>query len=360
MDVQRIDHLEFYVDDAAQAAGHLCSSFGFRIHGRGGPETGMRDCQTILLSQREIRILITSALNERHPAAEYVRRHGDGVAVIGLAVENAAEAFAEAVARGAAPIAPPATTERDGARATFASVSGFGDVAHKFVDRQYAHGLFAPGMISEAVPPDRGGLLMEVDHLAVCLPAGHLADTVRRYEEIFGFAETFTERIIVGSQAMDSKVVQSPSQQVTLTLIEPDITRSPGQIDQFLAAHDGAGVQHIAFLTEDIATAVRTISDSGIRFLSTPPTYYDALTARLGPVGIPVETLRDLNVLADRDNWGVLLQIFTESRHPRSTFFYELIDRHGARTFGSRNIHALYEAVERQQRGAGMQQELRS
>src|SRR5262249_47677074 len=159
----------------------------------------------------------------------------------------------------------------------------------------------------------------------------------------FGFTETFEERIVVGSQAMDSKVVQSGSKKVTFTLIEPDTTREPGQIDAFVAAHGGAGVQHIAFLTGDITTAVRAGARRGVRFLSTPSSYYDALPARVGQVGVAVDSLRELGILADRDSAGAMLQIFTESPHARGTLFYELIDRRGARTFGSNNIKALYE-----------------
>jgi 4-hydroxymandelate synthase len=181
------------------------------------------------------------------------------------------------------------------------------------------------------------------------VPAGELNKTVRHYQEVFGFKQIFEERIIVGSQAMDSKVVQSRSGKVTFTIIEPDITCDPGQIDMFVESHGGAGIQHVAFLTDDITAAVGTIAERGVRFLNTPPSYYDALTARLGPIGVPMDALRELNILADRDHWGVMLQIFTESWHPRRTLFYELIDRRGARTFGSNNIQALYEAVEREQ-----------
>ncbi len=349
MEVRKIDHLEFYVGNAADAASYLCTAYGFRIHGQGGPETGLPGCRSLLLRQQGISLLLTSALDEGHPAADYVRRHGDGVAVIALEVGDTHAAFAEAVERGSAPVAPPADLEKDGTRVTFASVSGFGDVAHRFVTRDAADGLFAPGVIEQAVPaPDLDGRLLTVDHIAVCLPAGELTETVRRYQEVLGFAQTFEERIVVGSQAMDSKVVQSPSGEVTLTLIEPDTTRNPGQIDEFVRAHDGGGVQHVAFLSNDIAAAVRAISGHGVRFLSTPASYYDALPDRLGPVGAQLETLRELSILADRDNWGVMFQIFAESVHARRTFFYEVIERRGALTFGSRNIQALYEAVERQ------------
>ncbi|MFH8982318.1 4-hydroxyphenylpyruvate dioxygenase [Streptomyces varsoviensis] len=353
MDVRAIDHLELYVEDAEETAAHLRDAYGFAEHGRGGPDTGLGFCHTILLRQRDIALLVTSASvrpDGGHPAGAYVQRHGDGVAVIGLAVDDADAAFAEAVERGAVPTVPPMILGEPGSRVTFASVLGFGDVEHRFTSREGAGAPFAPGLIEEVRPagPARAALFESVDHIAVCLPAGELDAAVRHYQEVFGFAQTFEERIVVGHQAMDSKVVQSASEQVTLTLIEPDITRELGQIDAFISAHGGAGVQHVAFLTDDITEAVRTVSDRGARFLSTPATYYDTLTERVGDLPVPVAALRDLNILADRDGSGVMLQIFSESRHPRRTLFYELIERRGARTFGSNNIKALYEAVERQ------------
>ncbi|MDN3358641.1 4-hydroxyphenylpyruvate dioxygenase [Actinomadura sp. DC4] len=344
MEIHSVDHIELYVEDAEKASNELCESFGFTVHGRGGPDTGLEGRTSVLLRQHDIALVVTSAIGDGHRAAEYVRRHGDGIAVVGLSVDDACAAFAEAVARGAVPTAEP---EAFG-EVVFASVEGFGDVEHRFTSRP-AGAPFAPGIIEQVAGASSAGLLKSVDHLAVCVPAGELGETVRRYREIFDFDQTFEERIIVGSQAMDSKVVQSASGKVTLTIIEPDTTRARGQIDEFVGSHGGAGVQHIAFLTEDITVAVRAGTGNGVRFLTTPPSYYEDLPSRLGSVGFPVETLQELNILADRDHSGVMLQIFTESRHARRTLFYELIDRRGARTFGSNNIKALYEAVERQQ-----------
>ncbi|WP_433325299.1 4-hydroxyphenylpyruvate dioxygenase [Spirillospora sp. CA-294931] len=356
MEIRAIDHIELFVEDAEEPAAHLRDGFGFALAGRGGAGTGLRGCESVLLRQGGITLLLTAATSADHRAAEYVRQHGDGVGVIGLLVDDAQAAFAEAVERGAVPVAPPETVGPDGARVVFASVEGFGDVEHRFVSRENRAGPFAPFIEETGCGRGGGGLLKTVDHFAICVPAGTLDATVHHYREVFGLSQTFEERIVVGGQAMDSKVVQSASERFTLTVIEPDTSRDPGQIDAFLAAHDGAGVQHVAFLTDDITTAVRTGGERGVRFLSTPESYYDMLTPRLGQVGVPVDELRELNILADRDHAGVMLQIFTESRHPRGTLFYELIDRRGARTFGSNNIQALYEAVARQQaaRPAGL------
>jgi len=344
VEIRSIDHVEMYVADAEVAAARLCGAYGFAAAGRGVRTQGTR---SVLLRQREIILLVTSATDPRHRVADYVRRHGDGVAVIGMDVENAEAAFAEAVESGAQAAAQP--EELDGG-VVFASVLGFGDVEHRFVSRQNPGGPFAPGLIEET-EVEAPGLLSKIDHVAVCLPAGQLYESVAFYQRVFHMEQTFAERIIVGSQAMDSKVVQSKSGEVTFTILEPDITKPPGQIDDFVRWHGGAGVQHLAFLTDDIAGAVRLSQDGGVRFLDTPGAYYDALPTRLGDVAVPVDALRELNVLVDRDHFGELFQIFTRSEHPRKTLFYELIDRRGAQTFGSNNIKALYEAVERGQHG---------
>ncbi|MQY03026.1 4-hydroxyphenylpyruvate dioxygenase [Actinomadura macrotermitis] len=345
MEIHAIDHVELFVDDLKSAAGHLCDSYGFAVTGRGGPDTGLAGCESLLLRQHDITLLLTAALDPAHRAAQYVRRHGDGVAVLGLAVDDAEDSFATAVERGAEPVAP---AEHRAGGVAFASVGGFGDVEYRFTSRTDPAGPFAPGIIEEfGNGPAFVGALRAIDHFAVCVPAGRLAETVRRHREVFGFEQTFEEVIIVGGQSMISKVVQSPSRAVTLTVIEPDTTREPGQIDRFLAAHDGAGVQHVAFLADSITRAVRECERQGVRFLDTPAAYYSQLPGRLGDVGVPLEELRELNILADRDQRGVMLQIFAASRHDRGTLFYELIERRGARTFGSNNIKALYEAIER-------------
>ncbi|WP_318204973.1 4-hydroxyphenylpyruvate dioxygenase [Streptomyces sp. SCL15-4] len=350
MNIGAVDHVEFYVGDARQSAFYLCTAFGFRVRGQAGPETGRADSRSLLLSQGGIDLVLTSALTPGHPAAHYVSRHGDGVANIAFEVPDAAEAFATAVARGATPVEEPVTHGRCGTEVVTASVLGFGDVAHRFTQRTGDRADFLPGTMDIIAddPDESERLLHTVDHAAICLPAGTLRPTVAFYEEVFGFRQIFEEFIEVGEQAMDSKVVQSPSGEVTFTLIEPVTDRRPGQIDAFLARHGGAGVQHLALLTDDIVTAVPAMEARGVGFLDTPGTYYDELAERLGEPELRIEDLRRTNVLVDRDHWGQVFQIFTQSMHVRKTFFWEVIDRHGARTFGSGNIKALYEAVARE------------
>jgi len=352
MEIRTIDHLEMFTDDADEAATRLCAGFGFTVHGRGGPDTGLTDRVCVLLRQHDITLLVTSPLDARHRAHEFLDRHGEGIAVVGFAVDDATATFTEAVERGAVPLEAPRTLDPEGSGVTFATVDGFGDVQHRFTSRRRPSGPFAPGPIAERPEQPAPGLLRDVDHLAVCLPPGELDRAVSRYRAVFDLEQSFEEQIIIGKQAMRSKVVQSRSGGVTFTIIEPDLTRDPGQIDAFVAANGGAGVQHVAFRTEDIVAGVRACAAQGVPFLSTPGEYYAALPERLGPVGVPVERLREFSILADRDYAGVMLQIFTASTHPRRTLFYELIERRGARTFGSNNIKALYEAVEREQAAA--------
>jgi 4-hydroxymandelate synthase len=328
----QVDHVEFHVDDLVAAAAQFGGGYGLQTY---ASKPG-----SVILGRGGIRIVLT--VPEDEAGRSYVERHGDGVASIGLRVPDAGAAFAEAVRRGATAIAPPVT---EGA-VTTASVLGFGDVRHKFVQRtgdERVPAGYTPGM---APVWDSG--LREVDHFAVCLEAGQLEPTVAFYERVLDFDMTFTEKIVVGAQAMNSQVVQSKSRAVTLTLIEPDVSRAAGQIDAFLAAHGGAGVQHIAFTTENIVRTVGAIGARGVGFLETPDAYYRRLPGRLDVERHAVDDLRRLNVLVDEDHDGQLFQIFSRSTHPRNTFFVEVIERLGARTFGSGNIKALYEAVELQ------------
>ena len=326
MTIQGIAHIEYHCADAEQASADLVAGFGF--HRDAEQPAGGDGVHRVHLTQGGIRLRLGSAADPDHPVGRFVERHGDGVAVLALGCLEPQAAVDRAVRHGARETEP-------------GLVAGFGDVALRFVAAPADPGPAAPGDLLEAV-----------DHAAICVPAGELAPAVRFCEAALGFHRIFGEYIEVGAQGMDSSVVQSASGAVTFTLIEPDTARQPGQIDSFLDSHEGTGVQHLAFRTPDIATAVRTFRSRGVEFLSTPGAYYDQLVERLGRTAIPVDTLRELDVLVDQDHGGQLFQIFTRSVHARRTFFLELIERQGAGTFGTANIKALYEAVERQNASA--------
>ncbi|HZF89575.1 4-hydroxyphenylpyruvate dioxygenase [Streptomyces sp.] len=331
-----LNHLEYYAPDADEAAAELEDRFGLRPWGSRVLPGGGR---TIALGVRDIAVLVTDGPHTR----AFTERHGSGVADIALRTADAAVTHRTAVAAGARSLRDPAT--EDGA--TLAAVAAFGDVAHTLVQPPAGtDGTWLPGFGPLTPQPPSSTCLERVDHFAVCLEPGDLAPAVERYERTLGFRMTFAERIEVGTQAMDSKVVQSPSGDVTLTLIEPDTSGDCGQIDRFLRDNGGAGVQHVAFSTRNVVRSVAVLAERGVGFLDTPDTYYDRLTERLTPARHPVAELRDLDILVDEDHDGQLYQIFTRSTHPRGTLFYEVIERFGARNFGSGNIRALYEAVE--------------
>ncbi|SDS99723.1 4-hydroxymandelate synthase [Streptomyces sp. TLI_053] len=337
MSIQSIAHVEYHSADADATAADLCADYGFTAVPPEPEQLAAAEsanARTVLVRQGSIRFLLRSAADPEHPVARYAARHGEGVAALALSCPDPQAALDRA--------------ERHGARVLDRAgglVAGFGDTALRFV----------PEVPTAAGTTGDGPQLLDaLDHAAICLPAGQLADAVRFCEAALGMHRIFGEYIEVGEQAMDSSVVQSASGEVTFTLIEPDTSRRAGQIDTFLADHDGAGVQHLAFRTADIATAVRGARERGVAFLTTPGTYYDALAERLGTTAIPVETLRELDVLVDQDHGGQLFQIFAGSTHPRRTYFVELIERQGAGTFGTANIKALYEAVERQRAAASV------
>lgn len=348
MKINGFDHVEYYVGDLAASAAALCDGYGFGVAGRSPTASGQH---SVLLRHGQIRLLLTEPTADDDRVAAFLAKHGDGIAVIAFATDDVTQAFTDVISAGGEPLASPVFATSGDERVGTALVAGFGDVTHRLVERSDPDGEFAPGFI-EMAPGARGRvadpatMLDLLDHVAVCLPAGHLSRTVEFYRNVFGLAQIYDERIEVGDQAMASKVVQDHDSRITFTLIEPDTKRERGQIDEFLQAHDGAGVQHLAFRTADITAAVRAISARGVEFLVAPAGYYQALEGRLGRLAIPIDELRELNVLADRDRWGQMFQIFARSTHERRTFFIELIERQGALTFGSRNIRALYEALE--------------
>ena len=108
-------------------------------------------------------------------------------------------------------------------------------------------------------------------------------------------------------------------------------------------------MQHIALQTIDIEHTVTALRDNGVEFLSVPPSYYDALPARVGEIDEALDMVRELGILVDRDEEGYLLQLFTRPVEDRPTLFFEMIQRKGSKGFGKGNFKALFEAIEREQ-----------
>ncbi|HEV2635703.1 MAG TPA: 4-hydroxyphenylpyruvate dioxygenase [Actinocrinis sp.] len=348
--IRGIAYAEFHVEDLAKAAANLVEGFGFSIEPPGGqgeyaPSDGA--VQRIGLRSGGVRLILAAAADPEHPVAEFARRHGDGVAVVAVSCQDPEAAYAYAVEQGATPVDAHDLT-----------IAGFGDSAIRFAPLSAVGELATP--LRAAVPAPRTGSGPEpsalpppvhvtaIDHVAVCVPSGALAGIIEFCDRMLGLRRIFGGYIKVGSQGMDSVVMQSESGAVTFTVLEPDAAAEPGQIDDFLDGHGGAGIQHLALRTTDIADGIRRLGERGVDFLSTPAAYYDALEQRLGRTEIPLGTLRELNILVDQDHGGRLFQIFTRSVHTRRTYFFELIERRGASTFGTANVTALYEAIDRE------------
>lgn len=344
-----IDHIHLFVGNALHAMHFFCKVFGFTAVAYSGPDTGTRDRVAYVVKQNNIQIVLTSSLDTGSRVAEMVGSHGDAVADIAFLVSNAGQAFQFAVSHGAMPVVDPVKTEDESGEITTAAVRAFGDVVHTFVQRNEYNGCFMPGYRALPFRNDAPCYLSGLDHIAVGLPVGHLDKVSDFYTETLGLKLTHSEHVITEYSGMKSKVVQNATGTVRIPMMEPRVGPRSSQIEEYLKYNRGAGVQHLAFTSNDLIQAVRGFRQAGAEFLSTPAAYYDMLTARIGAIMQGIADLTELSILADRDEWGYLLQIFSKPIVSRPTLFVELIQREGARGFGSGNIRALFEAVEREQ-----------
>jgi 4-hydroxymandelate synthase len=328
-----IDYVELYVTDRQSAVDYFVSAFGFTPVA----ESVSHDQNSALLQQGSVQLLVTAG----RATQEFLDTHGDGIADIALTCDDVAATRDTALAAGASVTASAAGVP---------IVSGFAHVRHTLVPLSASPKTRLPAgrVWSRSEPAARTvERIRLLDHVAICLEPGTLKTCADFYGDAFGLVRYSSEYVEVGDTAMDSIVVRSPSGGVTFTILEPDSTKSAGQLDAFLGRNGGPGVQHLAFRVDDVITSVRDFQDRGVGFLRTSTSYYDMLAERLPDLSAEIADLQSTHVLADRDEWGYLLQLFTRSPHERNTLFYELIQRRGARGFGSANIRALYEAVER-------------
>jgi 4-hydroxyphenylpyruvate dioxygenase len=351
MPLHGIDHVEFYVGNALQAASFWVKNLGFKEVAYAGLETGVRDRASHVLEQGRIRIVLTGALVPGHEIGEHVARHGDGVKVIALGVPDVDHAYREATARGARGVEEPRDVTDEHGTLRRASIATYGDTLHTFVDRSAYKGPFMPGYRERSVDTGDAGLLA-IDHIVGNVELGHMDEWVSYYEDVFGMREMLhfsDEDISTEYSALMSKVVTNGNGRVKFPLNEPAEGKRKSQIDEYLEYYGGAGAQHIAVATRDIVRTVEQLQERGIEFLRTPETYYDDVPERIGEINEDLEDLKRLGILVDRDDEGYLLQIFTKPIGDRPTVFLEVIERHGARGFGDGNFKALFEAIEREQ-----------
>ena len=348
------DHVEFYVGNARQAAYYYRAAFGFRLAAYRGPETGTRECASYVLVQNKIRLVFTTPLAPEHPAATHVGLHGDGVRDVALWVDDAESAWRETTSRGARSVREPETLRDADGVARVASIATYGDTIHTFVERRNYNGVFLPGYraVESEDPVSRPVGLQYIDHMVGNVGWGEMNRWVEFYRDVMGFRmfKHFDDKdISTEYSALMSKVMSNGNERVKFPINEPAEGKRKSQIEEYLDFYRGPGVQHIAMATNNIIQTVGTLRRQGVEFLRVPNSYYEELVARIGAIDEPIDALRELGILVDRDDEGYMLQIFTRPVEDRPTLFYEVIQRKGSRSFGKGNFKALFEAIEREQ-----------
>ncbi len=355
--VEDFDSVEFWVGNAYQAAYYYQNAFGFQPVAWSTLKTGNRKFASYVMQQGDAKIVLSAPYSPASEMAAHHMTHGDGVKVVGLTVRDVEVAWENALERGAKGITPPTEMKDDYGSVRVATISTYGDVVHRFIERDGYDGLFLPGYQEYKPPievPERG--VTRIDHIVGNVNWHQMDPTVQFYHNVFGF-DTFIEfsenDIATQYSALRSKVVRNYNNKVKMPINEPAKGRKMSQIEEYINYYHGAGVQHIALSTDDIVSTVKSMRERGVEFIRVPRTYYDNLLERVGEIEEDVEVLAQHGILVDRDDKGYLLQLFTRPIQDRPTFFFEIIQRKGSEGFGKGNFQALFEAIEREQAERG-------
>ena len=348
------DHIELWVGNAKQAAYWYEHALGFERTAYAGPETGVRDRASYVLEQGEIRLVLTSGVRADSEIVRFAATHGDSAKDVALQVPDAGTAYREAVVRGARGIVEPHWIEDEHGRVELATIGTYGENVHTFVARADYTGPYLPGYVSLAPNGHRGkGVgLIAIDHVVGNVELGKMNHWVEFYEQVFGMTNIVhfgDDQIQTEYSALMSKVMADGAGKIKFPINEPAEGKRKSQIDEYLEFNEGPGVQHIALQSESIVGTIEALQGRGVLFLDTPEAYYDEVEERVGEIAEDYVDLKRLRILADRDEDGYLLQIFTKTAQDRPTLFFEVIERHGATTFGEGNFKALFESIEREQ-----------
>lgn len=352
------DYVELYVGNAKQAAHYYQSAFGFQAHAYKGLETGSKDTVSYVLKQDKIRLVLTSPLDSANPINQHLAKHGDGVKVIALWVDDATQAWKETTQRGAKSYLQPITEKDENGHVVRSGIYTYGETVHVFVERKNYHGSFLPGYRKweSTYQPAPVGLKF-IDHMVGNVGWNEMNTWVKWYEEVMGFVNFLSfddKQIHTDYSALMSKVMSNGNGRIKFPINEPAEGKKKSQIEEYLDFYEGPGVQHIAVATDDIVKTVSELRARGVEFLSTPPeAYYKAIPGRLEEfshaLSEDLNILQSLGIMVDADEEGYLLQIFTKPVQDRPTLFFEIIQRMGARGFGAGNFKALFESIEREQ-----------
>ncbi|MFH9004511.1 4-hydroxyphenylpyruvate dioxygenase [Streptomyces afghaniensis] len=360
--VKGMDAVVFAVGNAKQAAHYYSTAFGMKLVAYSGPENGSRETAAYVLENGSARFVLTSVIKPSsdwgHFLARHVAEHGDGVVDLAIEVPDARAAYAYALEHGARSVAEPYELKDEHGTVVLAAIATYGETRHTLVERSGYDGPYRPGFVAARpmVEPPAQRTFQAIDHCVGNVELGRMNEWVGFYNKVMGFTnmkEFVGDDIATEYSALMSKVVADGTLKVKFPINEPAIAKKKSQIDEYLEFYGGAGVQHIALNTNDIVQTVRTMRAAGVEFLNTPDSYYDTLGEWVGETRVPIDTLRELKILADRDEDGYLLQIFTKPVQDRPTVFFEIIERHGSMGFGKGNFKALFEAIEREQARRG-------
>ncbi|EEH45486.1 4-hydroxyphenylpyruvate dioxygenase [Paracoccidioides brasiliensis Pb18] len=396
------DHITWYVGNAKQAASYFITRLGFNQIAYRGPETGSRAVASYVITNGGATFVFTSPvcgklgenemgrfgisshtkrlLDEIH---DHLERHGDGVKDVAFRVNaHVRSKWEKAVAHGAVSVMEPAIIhgeEPGSGEIEVATIKSYGDTTHTLVNRDNYRGCFMPGYVRvDAEDPINEFLpainFIEIDHCVGNQPWNGLDEAVKFYEDCLDFHRYWSvddKTMCSEYSSMRSVVVASPNEVIKMPLNEPAVGKKKSQIEEFVDYYNGSGVQHIAFRTHDIISAVTNLRKRGVQFLSVPATYYDAIRIRLAAINKTdsegnnpnkrgslvinesIDTLQKLNILIDFDEQGYLLQIFTKHVLDRPTVFLEVIQRNNFDGFGAGNFKSLFEAFEREQAARG-------
>ncbi|MBY0478894.1 MAG: 4-hydroxyphenylpyruvate dioxygenase [Chitinophagaceae bacterium] len=352
------DYVEFYVGNAKQAAHYYISAFGFQPLAYAGPETGMKEIASYAVRQNKLTIVLTTPLRSGNEMADHIYKHGDGVKVLALKVDDAKSAFNETTIRGARPYKEATVLSDAEGEVVISGIHTYGDTVHLFVERKNYKGVFLPGYRAWSNPyfkVEETGL-QYVDHCVGNVGWNQMNPWVQFYENVMGFRNILTfddNDISTEYSALMSKVMSNGNGYVKFPINEPAEGKKKSQVEEYLDYYNGEGVQHVAMATNNIVETVMALRSRGVEFLQVPTSYYDDLLDRVGHIDEDLQPLKELGILVDRDEEGYLLQIFTKPVEDRPTLFFEIIQRKGAQSFGKGNFKALFEAIEREQEARG-------
>ncbi|MBO9594539.1 MAG: 4-hydroxyphenylpyruvate dioxygenase [Niabella sp.] len=355
--LQGTDYIEFYVGNAKQAAHFYKTAFGFQSLAYAGPETGVKEKASYVVRQHKLTFVFTTPIRNCAEIEAHIARHGDGVRMLALRVNDATDAWEQTTKRGGKSYMKPVTLEDEQGSVVMSGIHTYGDTVHLFIERNNYNGAFLPGYQpwTPAYNPRETGLLY-VDHCVGNVGWNQMNKWVRFYEEVMGFRNILSfddTDISTEYSALMSKVMSNGNGYVKFPINEPAEGKKKSQVEEYLDFYNGEGVQHVALATNNIIETVSALQRRGVEFLKIPASYYDTVLDRVGAIDEDLIPLKELGILIDRDEEGYLLQIFSKPVEDRPTLFFEIIQRKGAKSFGKGNFKALFEALEREQEARG-------